>query len=113
MDFPLNSIASNKSHKFKHGQTTRKSFLLLKGVVIGSRTQMAELIVFCSHGARPSVVSFLTSSVADKLLTPGVLPQPADTTCPDTEQTCPPPSAQLTLPSQTGRDPKAVNADPV
>ena len=75
---------------------------------------MVKLMKFCSHRAHLSVVSFPESPSADKLLTPGVLPLPADIEWPDTEQTCPPASANLTLfLSQMEGDSRAVNADPV
>lgn len=75
---------------------------------------MVKLMKFCSHRAHLSVVSFLESPKADKLLTLGVLPLPADTKWPDTEQTCPPASAGFTLfLSQMERDSRAVSADPV
>lgn len=59
------------------------------------------------------MVSFPKSSVSDKLLFPGVLPQPADIKWLNTEQICPPESARLTLLPQTAKDSRGVNADPV
>ena len=58
---------------------------------------MVELMKSCPHRAHPSVVRFPESTGADKLLTRGVLPLPADIKWPDTEQTCSSASASLTL----------------